>query len=156
ALADQGWTTAQKLAGSTWARRAKVLNSAGYARYDERTAAMLGVTADLLVDRYGGDLRKLRDEAGHDPAAERRLLKQCKGMGDVGVDIFFREVQGAWDELYPFVDKRAAAGADALGLPTDAKRLRRLVDRDDFTRFVAALVRVRQERDADEVIAAAS
>lgn len=151
ALAEQGWTTAAKLADSTWAERAKTLNEAGYARYDERTSTMLGETAELALDRYGGDLRKLRAEADRDPGRERRLLKEFKGLGDVGVDIFFREAQGVWDELHPFVDKRARQGAAALGLDEDAGALARLVDRTDFPRFVAALVRVGLADDADRV-----
>lgn len=151
ALRRQGWTTAGKLADSTWAERAKVLNEAGYARYDERTSSMLGDSAQLALDRYGGDLRKLREEAGRDPSRERRLLKEFKGIGDVGVDIFFREAQGTWDELHPFLDKRARAGAAALGLDEDAKALARLVDAADFPRFVAALVRVERADDAEKV-----
>jgi hypothetical protein len=154
ALAEQGWTTAQKLAESTWEERAKTLNESGYARYDERTASMLGETVQLLLDRYSGDLRKLRAEAGHDPAQERKLLKQFKGLGDVGVDIFFREVQAVWDELFPFVDKKAQQGADKLGLPGDPEKLAGLVDQADFPRLVAALVRVSLEDDESEVLEA--
>lgn len=156
ALADAGWTTAAKLADSTWAQRARTLNRAGYARYDERTSTMLGETADLLLERYAGDLRRLREEAGRDPGAERKLLQQCKGIGDAGVDIFFREAQGVWDELYPFADRRALTGARALDLGDDPKALRRLVERDDFPRLTAALVRCSLAGDADEVRAAAA
>lgn len=151
ALAEQGWTTPEKLAASTWQERTRTLNESGYARYDERTATMLGETVELLQDRWKGDLRRLRDEADREPSSERRLLKQFKGIGDAGVDIFFREAQGAWEELHPFVDKRALAGAKALGLPEDGEALAGLVDRADFPRFTAALVRVDHAGDADEL-----
>ncbi len=95
ALFEQGWTTAGKLAGSTWEERVRVLDRSGYARYDERTATMLGQASELLLERYGGDLRRLREEAGRDPNRERALLRQLKGLGNVGIDIFFREVQVA-------------------------------------------------------------
>jgi endonuclease III len=81
-LAKRGWRTPEKLAASTWEQRVKALNEAGYTRYQERTATMLGDLADQLRERYGGDLRKLREEAERDPKAERRLLKQFKGLGD--------------------------------------------------------------------------
>ncbi|MGP1395692.1 MAG: hypothetical protein ACTS3R_09295 [Inquilinaceae bacterium] len=142
ALADRGWTTAAKMAASTWEQRTKALNESGYARYDESTARMLGDTAALLISDYGGDLRRLRAEAECNPAAERRLLKRCKGLGDVGVDIFFREVQAVWGELYPFADAKALKAAGRLGLGGDAECLARLVDRDRFPHLVAALVRV--------------
>jgi hypothetical protein len=153
ALFDQGWTTAQKLDRTTWKQRVRVLNGAGYARYDERTASMLGDTTAMLLDRYRGDLRRLREEAERDPERERALLKQFKGLGDVGIDIFFREAQVAWEELRPFADRRALEAAGSLGLPTDARALERLVGSDarEFTRLVAALVRVRLDRDVEAV-----
>jgi endonuclease III len=153
ALAEHGWTTPHKLVESTWEQRARVLNRAGYARYDERTATMLGDTAQQLIDRYASDLRNLREEAQRRPEQERALLKQFKGIGDVGADIFLREVQAVWDEVRPFVDRRARAGAKLLGLPDDPQALARLVGDRDFARLVAALVRVKLADDADAVLA---
>lgn len=156
ALARKGWRTAKQMSQSTWAERTRTLNRSGYARYDESTSRMLGDTTELLVREYGGDLRKLRERAERDPDAERSLLKEFKGLGDVGVDIFFRETQSAWSELYPFADKKALAAAQHLGLGKDARALARLVDRSDFPRLVAALVRTNLAKDYDEVIAQAS
>jgi hypothetical protein len=155
ALYREGWTTARKLAGSTWEQRVRVLNRNGYARYDERTSTMLGQASELLLERYGGDLRKLREEAGRDPGKEHALLRQLKGMGNVGIDIFFREAQVAWDELYPFADERALGEARALGLPGDPKALARGHDRQAFARLVAALVRSSLAKDRDEILQAA-
>ena len=42
-------------------------NEAGYARYDDRTSTMLGESAQLLLDRYGADLRALGEEVGREP-----------------------------------------------------------------------------------------
>jgi hypothetical protein len=152
ALADQGWTTARKMAASTWEQRTRTLNRAGYARYDESTSRMLGDTTGMLLEKYGGDLRKLREEAARDPAAERRLLKECKGLGDVGVDIFFREAQVVWDELYPFAGRRDLDAAARLGLEKDAAALAKRVSRYDFPRLTAALVRVGLAKDFEKVI----
>ncbi len=152
ALFDQGWTTADKLAATTWEERVRVLNRHGYARYDERTATMLGDTCELLLDRYDGDLRKLRQAAERDPRRERQLLGEVKGIGNVGVDIFFREVQVAWEELFPFADRRALEQAERLGLPGDARALARGHDRRTFARLVAALVRSALAKDTDAVL----
>jgi len=62
---------------------------------------MLGDLCSHLLDEYSGDLQRLRDAADRDPAAERKMLKAFKGLGDVGVDIFLREAQAVWDELIP-------------------------------------------------------
>ena len=132
ALFRRRWTTARAMAASSWAERAKVLNEAGNARYDERTSTMLGEDAELLLDRYRGDLRRLRDAAERDPTTERRLLKELKGIGDVGVDIFFREAQRSWTELRPFADRRALKAAKRLGLGPNAEALGELTgDGDD-------------------------
>lgn len=154
ALRRQGWRSARKLEEATWSERTRVLNEAGYARFDERTSAMLGDTALLLIGSYDGDLRRLREEAGRDPGRERALLKEVKGLGDVGVDIFFREAQAAWDELYPFADKRARKTARELGLDDEPEELAKLVDKADFPRFVAGLVRA--SKDTERVRRAAA
>jgi endonuclease III len=147
ALADHGWTTPRKLADATWAERTRVLNRAGYARYDERTSRMLEDTARHLLDAYGGDLRRLRDAAERDPEQERRLLKEFKGIGDVGADIFLREVQRAWPELRPFFDRRALASARRLKLPAEPEELAALAPRGDTARLAAALVRAGLAKD---------
>jgi endonuclease III len=154
-LAKEGWRTPQKLAGSTWQQRVDALHAAGYTRYQERTATMLADLTEHLLERYGGDLRRLRDAAEHDPKAERRLLKEFKGVGDVGVDIFFREVQVAWEELFPFADRRARDAAGRLRLPKDPAKLLDMVGADDYPRLVAALVRVELDDGYDEVRRAA-
>lgn len=156
ALAEQGWTTAQKMADATWEQRTRTLNQSGYARYDESTSRMLGDTAQMLLEKYGGDLRKLREAAERDPGRERTLLKECKGIGDVGADIFCREAQIAWDELFPFADRRALEAASRLGLEDDAGKLAGRVSRRDYPRLLAALVRTRLANDFDEVLEAAS
>jgi hypothetical protein len=152
ALTEAGWTTAEKLAATSWRERVRVLNQHGYARYDERTASMLGDACELLLDRYRGDLRRLRAEAGQDPKRERRLLKEVKGLGDVGVDIFFREAQVAWEELFPFVDRRAAR---QLGLDPDPRALAAGRNPEAFVRLVAALVRTGLAGDHDAMLEAA-
>jgi hypothetical protein len=151
-LFRRGWTTPRTMAATTWNQRVKALDEGGYARYDERTSTMLGETAQMVIDLYRGDLRNLREEAEADPATERKLLKQFKGIGDVGVNIFFREAQVAWPELFPFADEKVFASAKRLGLPVEVNALRQLVPgRRDFARLVAALMRVQLERKHDEI-----
>ncbi len=155
ALSEQGWNTPAQLAAVTWAERTRVLNQAGYARYDESTSRMLFETSTLLMEKYRGDLRRLRVAAGRDRRREAELLQEFKGIGEVGASIFLREVQVAWDEVRPYADARALRGAQALGLPTSAAGLEKLVSKKDFPRLVAALVRVQLERDVDAVREAA-
>lgn len=152
ALIKDGLTTPVKMADATWERRTKLLNQSGYARYDERTSTMLGDTAKLLLEHYKGDLRRLREKASRDPEEERKLLKQFKGLGDTGVDIFFREIQEFWEEIAPFADKKALSSARKLGLPEEAEALRDLVSGKDFPRLLTGLVRCELKKDQDAVL----
>ncbi|MGC3874329.1 endonuclease [Halomonas sp. GXIMD04776] len=152
ALGSAGWTTPAKMADSTWEERVKVLNENGYARYDEKTARQLGILTDHVQETYEGDLRRLRSEANGDIKKARRLLKEFKGIGGVGADIFLREVQVCWDEFRPFADKMALKSSGKLNLGDDAETLAERVDSNDFTRLVAALVRTQLAKDHDRVL----
>jgi endonuclease III len=156
ALADEGWTTPRKMADATWAERTRVLNRSGYARYDERTSRMLEDSAEHLLDAYGGDLRRLRDAADRDRARERELLMEFKGIGQVGADIFLREVQRVWPEVRPYFDDRALKSARRLELPDDPEQLARLAPRGDTARLAAALVRAGLAKDHREILRSAS
>lgn len=152
-LFEHGWMTPESMAASSWEQRVQALDEGGYVRYDERTSTMLGETAQMLIDLYQGDLRKLRAAAEADPAQERKMLDQFKGVGDVAINIFFREVQLAWPELFPFADEKALASAKKLGLPADSKKLAALVrGRENFVRLVSALVRVQLDHKYDEIL----
>ncbi|KAA6429209.1 MAG: hypothetical protein FRX49_00605 [Trebouxia sp. A1-2] len=103
----------------------------------------LNQTAKVVLDKYKGDLDNLRKEAKHDPVKERELVKAFKGFGEVAVNIFCREAQEAWEELFPFADDRTLKLAAEHGLPDDAAKLAELVDNDKhkFVRLLAALIR---------------
>ena len=147
----EGWTTPHRMAKTTWEQRVQVLDRAHYVRYDYSTATYLGDTTNLLLQKYKGDLRNLREAAERQPDRERQLLKEFKGIGDVGCDIFFREAQAVWDELYPFADRRALKAAQTLGLGSTPAELAKLIRRDEFVRLVGALARCDIEKRYAEV-----
>jgi endonuclease III len=151
ALFAEGWRSPRKLVASSWEGRARVLNEAGYARYDERTARMLADAAKLLIDRWRGDLRRLRGEADRRPDRERELLQAFPGIGPVGADIFAREVQAVWPEHFPTADARSLRAARHLGLDGDAEALSGLVAQRDFPRLVDGLVRLELEGGYDRL-----
>lgn len=141
-LNQAGFGTARAMRDGTWQQRVDALGRAHYKRYDEQTATALGAGAELLMHDYGGDLRRLRDEAGGKPKEIIRLLRRFSRLGPVGADIFCREAQLVWPELRPYLDKKALSGAGKVGLPADAHRLAQLVDDTRLAELAAALVRV--------------
>jgi len=78
------------MAEATWQQRVDALGRGGYRRYDERTATQLGDGAELLSERWGGDLRRLREEADGDVSQLRHLLPEMPGVGPAGAHIFLR------------------------------------------------------------------
>ncbi|MGH3762343.1 endonuclease [Actinophytocola sp.] len=134
---------------ATWQQRVDALGRAHYVRYDESTATALGDGARLLLDRYGGDLRKIRT------GDIRQGLTEFPRLGPVGANIFCREVQQVWPELRPYLDRKTLDGAERVGLPADPEKLAGLVRGDDLARLSAALVRVSLDRKLAEQVRAA-
>jgi hypothetical protein len=162
ALFDAGMRDPRRMADATWQQRVDALGAGHYRRYDERTATQLGEGAELLLERYDGDLRALRDEVGRRPKSEalaeyKRLLREVTpGLGPMGADIFLREVQGVWPEVAPYFDGKTVQGAGRLGLPTTARELAGLADRDHYPALAAALVRSALDKQVVEDMAGRS
>jgi hypothetical protein len=151
-LAAAGMRDPRRMAEATWQQRVDALGRGGYRRYDERTATQLGDGATLATERYGGDLRKLRDEADSDTATIRRLLQEFPGLGPAGADIFLREAQAVWPETSPYLDGKALQGARTLDLPSTPAALLRLADGAEPAVVAAALVRVALDKKAPAAI----
>ncbi|MEV0186193.1 endonuclease [Streptomyces sp. NPDC050625] len=151
ALFDAGLRDARSMADASWQERVDALGEGGYRRYDERTSTMLGKGAELLLERYDGDLRRLREEP--DP---RQALMDIPGIGPTGADIFLRDVQGLWQEFAPYIDRKALDGARRLGLPSSPEKLSSLVAGREMPRLADGLVHAALDKPlADEVLAAA-
>lgn len=140
-LSSAGFRTPRRMAESTWQQRVDALGRGHYRRFDESTATTLGEGAELLLQEYGGDLRKLCNAADSSRQVSKRL-QEFPGIGPTGAAIFLREVQGIWPEVSPFFDKKTLEGAKRVGLPTSVDALAELVEVADRPRLAAGLVRV--------------
>jgi endonuclease III len=150
ALHEAGLRDPRRMAEADWQERVDALGRGGYRRYDERTATQLGNGAELLNERWGGDLRRLRREADGKVSELRHLLQEFPGMGPAGADIFLREVQGVWPEAAPYLDAKALQGAERLKLPKDTQRLADLAGTTDPAVLAAALVRAAVDKEVAE------
>ncbi|MFF3489754.1 endonuclease [Streptomyces sp. NPDC002795] len=141
ALYDAGLRDPRTMAEATWQQRVDALGEGGYRRYDERTATQLGDGARMVLDDWGGDLRRMRERADGDENEMRALLRRTPGLGPTGVSIFLREVQDIWPEYAPYLDTKALQGAQRLGLPENPTTLARLAGDTPRAELSAALVR---------------
>ncbi|MBS7626953.1 hypothetical protein KEJ51_07985 [Candidatus Bathyarchaeota archaeon] len=150
-------TSPEKIIEVGWDRLVEVLDSGGYARYDFKTATKLLEVVSNLEERYCGDLNILHSEASDPRDLEQRIRDLGKGIGNVTVNIFLRELRGVWSKADPLPQNIAIEAAAALGLISgkvgvEEDRLRILNDLKslwlgnrvegwDFVDFESALVR---------------
>ncbi|KAL8724052.1 MAG: hypothetical protein Q9166_008161 [cf. Caloplaca sp. 2 TL-2023] len=151
-LIEAGYHDVDSLSKSTWEERTNVLTKGGYTRYREKTATALGDFAELVRTKYDGDLNNLLVKAKSDRSKVRELVKEIKGIGNVGIDIFCDTAQGVWPCLAPFIDPRSMKTANQCGLSGDINIIWEAVgkDPDKMCRLAAALTTVRLEKREKE------
>jgi len=147
-----GLLSPERIIARGWSRLVESLDRGGYVRYDFSTADDLLALSDLLMRSYGGDLNKLHNQA-KDSADLEAHLKEFRGVGDVTVNIFLRELRGVWKKADPLPGRHAILAARNLGLVKSARpaealdELRRVwkakvVPRKTFVNFEVALSRL--------------
>jgi len=122
-LAAAGVATTADVEGRTWDELVALLDSAGYVRYDFRTASRLQTLAAVVRERHGGRIGGLA--AVREPAALEAALDALPGWGPITVRLFLRELRGVWPGAIPPLDPRAARAAEHVGLvpPGEARPL---------------------------------
>ena len=147
-----GLLSPERIIARGWSRLVESLDRGGYVRYDFSTADDFLALSDLLLRKYGGDLNRLHDQAKDSADLEERL-KEFRGVGDVTVNIFLRELRGIWGKADPVPQQHVITAARNLGVikvtrPGEAfVELRRAwqanaVPRKTFVNFEVALLRL--------------
>ncbi|RAL14057.1 TVP15 family protein [Aspergillus homomorphus CBS 101889] len=132
-LIEIGFHDIRKLSKSSWEEKAMALKDGGYNRYREQGATNLGEMVDLVSEKYEGDLNNLLKKANNDRNKTRQLIKEIKGLGDLGADLFLNNVQSVWPSMAPFIDGRSLETADKVGLGTDLDAIYAELGRDSMT-----------------------
>jgi len=84
-----------------WDGLVKILDEGSYTRYDFKTADKLLEVMQNLIENYGGSLNLLHSKASDTRDLEKRLKNLGKGIGDVTVGIFLRELRDIWEKAKP-------------------------------------------------------
>ena len=112
---SHGVLSPERVAQTGWDGLVRMLDAGGYTRYDYKTATKLLAICATLMDDYAGNLDALH-QAATDPAdLETRLKALGKGIGNVTVGIFLRELRGVWPLAEPPLSPLALAAAIDLG-----------------------------------------
>lgn len=116
-----GVISCQKILDAGWDGLVRILDNGGYVRYDFKTATKLLEIMEALQKLCNGDLNQLHREAIDSFDLENRLKNLGKGIGDVTVNIFLRELRGVWEKADPFPGELVILAAGNLGLCSPQK-----------------------------------
>ena len=154
---QHGVLTPRKIVRTGWEGLVAMLDEGGYTRYDYKTADKLLEVANNLVETYGGSLSRVQSVASDQRDLEKRLKDLGKGVGDVTVSIFLRELRGIWEKADAYPTGLTLLAGERLGIlekGLDGERaLKRLkafwaknmVAGKDFVNFETALTRLGKE-----------
>jgi endonuclease III len=118
---QEGVLSAQKILDTGWDGLVRILDDGGYVRYDFKTATKLLEIMETLQNEYNGDLNQLHRKAKDSFDLENRLKNLGKGIGDVTVNIFLRELRGIWEKANPYPGELVILAANSLGLCSSKK-----------------------------------
>jgi hypothetical protein len=99
----------------SWEDLVELLDEGGYVRYDFRTATRLQELAEVISERYGGEVCEIGRSFPR-YLQLRQALDALPGWGPVTIQLFLRELRGVWPGAQPPLDQRAGSAARHLGL----------------------------------------
>lgn len=149
--------TPRQILETGWEGLVRILDEGGYTRYDFKTADKLLLVMQNLTEKYKGDLIRLHGEASDADDLEKRLKDLGKGIGDVTVSIFLRELRDLWEKADPKPTALVVFAAKNLGIiknEADAKTalkqlkdfwFRNRINGKSFIDFETALFRVSRD-----------
>jgi hypothetical protein len=132
-------TTASRVVDAGWDRLVSILDEGGYTRYDFSTADKLLEVFGNLQKQYGGNLNRLYEASRDGEEVEANLKRLGKGIGDITVSIFLRDMRGIWRKVDPRPTPLVTLAMKSLGI----KDLKQCVreKRIDLVRLETALLR---------------
>jgi len=149
--------TPRQILRTGWEGLVAILDEGGYTRYDYKTADKLLEVANNLAETYGGSLSLVQSVASDQRDLEKRLKDLGKGVGDVTVSIFLRELRGIWEKADPYPTGLTLLAGEWLKIleksldgESALKRLKAFWAKNasagqDFVNFETALTRLGKE-----------
>ena len=132
-------TTASRVVDAGWDGLVSILDEGGYTRYDFSTADKLLEVFGNLQKQYGGNLNRLYEASRDGEEVEANLKRLGKGIGDITVSIFLRDMRCIWRKVDPRRTPLVTMAMKSLSI----KDLKRCAGekRIDLVRLETALLR---------------
>jgi len=108
--------TPKRILETGWDGLVKILDEGSYTRYDFKTADKLLEVMQNLTERYGGSLTLLYNKASNGQDLEKRVKDLGKGIGDVTVSVFLRELRDVWEKANPNPTSLVVLAAKKMGI----------------------------------------
>lgn len=97
----RGVLTPEKILKTGWHGLVEILDDGGYTRYDFKTSDKLLEVMGNLIAKHEGSLSLLHEQALNSSDLEKSLKDLGKGIGEVTVSIFLRELRELWEKADP-------------------------------------------------------
>jgi len=124
--------TPERILETGWDGLVRILDEGSYTRYDFKTADKLLEVMRNLMEEYNGSLNLLHSKASNAKDSENRLKNLGKGIGDVTVSIFLRELREVWEKAKPNPTRLVVSAAKNLGIIKDKTGENALKQVEDF------------------------
>jgi len=129
-----GVLTPKKILETGWDGLVRILDEGGYTRYDFKTSDKLLEVMGNLLTKYGGSLNLIHERASDPYDLEKRLKDLGKGVGDVTVNIFLRELRDLWKKVDSKPTPLVILAAKNLGIVKEESPEKALGELKEFWR----------------------
>ena len=133
-FARRGVLTPEKILKTGWHGLVEILDEGGYTRYDFKTSDKLLEVMSNLIAKHDGSLSLLHEQALNSADLEKSLKDLGKGIGEVTVSIFLRELRQLWKKADPKPTPLVILAAKNLELTSGESPEKALGDLKEFWR----------------------
>ena len=131
---SRGVLTPEKILDAGWEGLVEILDDGGYTRYDFKTSDKLLMVMGNLTTLYRGSLNLLHEQSLNSSHLEKRIKDLGKGIGEVTVSIFLRELRNIWKKADPKPTPLVILAAKNLGIIKEKRPEKALEELKEFWR----------------------
>jgi hypothetical protein len=128
----RGVLSPEKILETGWNGLVEILDEGSYTRYDYKTASKLLEVMKNLKTNYSGSLNLLHEKSVDSLDLEKRLRELGKGIGEITVCIFLRELRGVWSKADSKPTSLIILAAKSMGIIENGNPEKALKEMKEF------------------------